>query len=334
VERKKLGYTDLELTRIGLGTWAIGGPWQYGWGPQNDADSIATILRAIDAGINWIDTAPIYGCGHAEKVIGQALAQLSEKPIIATKCGLRWDEQHQRVACLDAESIRREIDESLERLGVETIDLYQIHWPEPEEKIEEAWEEIAKAVEAGKIRYAGLSNCNVEQISRLQPIQPVASLQPLYNMLIRFVEVEMLEFCARNNIGVICYSPMQKGLLTGKFTPEKVQALAEDDHRRRDPTFKPPIFDICYKLIEDLRPIAEKSGRTMAQMAISWVLRRDEVTAAIVGARRPGQIEETVQAADRPLSEQELQQIEPLLKDSNEAIMEFWKRRKKKKGKK
>jgi len=324
VERKKLGNTDLELTRIGLGTWAIGGPWQYGWGPQDDDESIATILRAIDAGINWIDTAAIYGCGHAEKVIGQALTQLSEKPIIATKCGLRWDEQHHRVPSLDSDSVREEIDESLERLQVEVIDLYQIHWPEPEEKIEEAWEEIAKAVKAGKIRYAGVSNCNAEQISRLQPIHPVASLQPPYSMLRRFIEEDLLGFCAENDIGVICYSPMQKGLLTGKFTPEKVQALADDDHRKRDPSFNPPIFEVYDKLIRHLRPIADKAGKTMAQLAISWVLRRPEVTAAIVGARRPEQIEETVQAADRPLSEEELQQIEPLLQDSHKKVMKFW----------
>ena len=324
MERKKLGNTDLELTRVGLGTWAIGGSWQFGWGPQDDEDSIPTILEAIDAGINWIDTAPIYGCGHSEEVIGRALKQLSEKPIIATKCGLRWDEQNRRAPSLDADSIREEIDESLERLGVEVIDLYQIHWPEPEEKIEEAWEEIARAVEVGKIRYAGVSNFDVEQIQRLQLIHPVASVQPPYSMLRRFIEEDLLGFCAESNIGVICYSPMQKGLLTGKFTPEKVRALADDDHRRRDPSFNPPIFDVYCKLIEDLRPIAEKAGMTMAQMAISWVLRRPEVTAAIVGARKTGQIKETVQAADKKLSEQELQQIEELLKDSHEVVMKFW----------
>jgi aryl-alcohol dehydrogenase-like predicted oxidoreductase len=313
MQKRRLGNTNLELTTVGLGAWAMGGPWLYGWGPQDDDESIATILRAADEGINWIDTAPIYGHGRSETVVGRALKQMSRKPLIATKCGLRWDEQNERIPRLKAQSIRTECDDSLRRLGIDTIDLYQIHWNQPEEDIEEGWTEMARLVDEGKVRYIGLSNFEVEQIQRLQKIHPVASLQPPYSMLHREVEDELLGYCGENNIGVIVYSPMQRGLLTGKFDAERVANLPEGDHRKTNPDFQQPQFGATLQLVEQLRPIAERNGRTLAQLAISWVLRRPEVTAAIVGARNPQQIKETAPAADWGLSEKDIAEIEEFL---------------------
>ncbi|MBC8469325.1 MAG: aldo/keto reductase [Planctomycetes bacterium] len=310
---RKLGYTDLKLTTVGLGTWAIGGPWQWGWGPQDDDEAIAAILASLDAGINWIDTAAVYGLGHSEELVGEALKKASHKPIIATKCSLLWNDKKEKVSCLKAESIRRECHDSLKRLGIETIDLYQIHWPEPEEDIEQAWEEMAKLAKEGKIRYLGVSNFSVEQIKRLQKIHPVASLQPPYSMLHRDVEDELLAYCAQNEISVVAYSPMQRGLLTGKFSPERLASLPLDDHRRKSSDFHEPQFTATLELVEKLRPIAERNGRTLAQLSISWVLRRPEVTAAIVGARKPEQILETAPASDWDLNEEDIEQIEQLL---------------------
>ncbi len=310
---RKLGYTDLKLTTVGLGTWAMGGPWQFGWGPQDDDEAIAAILASLETGINWIDTAPIYGLGHSEELVGEALKQTSHKPIIATKCSLLWNDKREKVSCLKAQSIRQECIASLERLGIETIDLYQIHWPEPEEDLEQAWEEMARLAEEGKIRYLGASNFNVEQIKRLHEIHPVASLQPPYSMLHREVEDELLAYCADNEIGVVAYSPMQRGLLTGKFSPERLASLPLDDHRRANSDFHEPRFTATLELVEKLRPIAERNGKTLAQLSISWVLRRPEVTAAIVGARKPEQIIETAPASDWDLNEEDIEQIERLL---------------------
>jgi len=310
---RKLGYTDLKLTTVGLGTWAMGGPWQFGWGPQDDDEAIAAILASLETGINWIDTAPVYGLGHSEVLVGKALKQTSHKPIIATKCSLLWNDKKEKVSCLKAQSIRRECHDSLERLGIETIDLYQIHWPEPEEDIEQAWEEMARLAKEGKIRYLGVSNFNVEQIKRLHEIHPVASLQPPYSMLHREVEDELLTYCAQNEIGVLAYSPMQRGLLTGKFSPERLASLPLDDHRRVNPDFHEPRFTATLELVEQLRPIAERNGKTLAQLSISWVLRRSAVTAAIVGARKPEQIIETAPASDWDLNEEDIEQIERLL---------------------
>jgi aryl-alcohol dehydrogenase-like predicted oxidoreductase len=313
MQKRRLGNTDLELTTVGLGAWAMGGPWLYGWGPQDDDESIATVLRAMDEGVNWIDTAAIYGHGRSESVVGRALKQMSRKPLIATKCGLCWDEQNERIPRLKAQSIRTECHDSLRRLGIDTIDLYQIHWNQPEEDIEEGWTEMARLVDEGKVRYIGLSNFEVEQIQRLQKIHPVASLQPPYSMLHREVEDELLGYCGENNIGVIVYSPMQRGLLTGKFDAERVANLPEGDHRKTNPDFQQPQFGATLQLVEQLRPIAERNGRTLAQLAISWVLRRPEVTAAIVGARSPQQIKETASAADWNLSEEDIEEIGQLL---------------------
>ncbi|RKY24313.1 MAG: aldo/keto reductase [Planctomycetota bacterium] len=315
---RKLGYTDLELTAIGLGTWAIGGPWQFGWGPQDDNEAIRTILAAIDHGINWLDTAPIYGLGHSEELVGKALKQTKDKPLIATKCGLTWSGASQRIACLKKESIRQECHASLKRLGVDVIDLYQMHWPEPDEDIEHGWEEMARLADEGKVRYIGVSNFSVEQIKRVQRIHPVASLQPPYSMLHRDVEDELLGYCSQNDIGVVAYSPMQRGLLTGSFSHERLANLPPDDHRKKSPDFQEPNFSATLELVKQLRRIAERNDRTLAQLAISWVLRRSEVTAAIVGARRPDQIAETAPAADWRLADEDAEEIERLLKKRQE----------------
>lgn len=317
---RKLGFSDLELTTVGLGTWAIGGPWQFGWGPQDDNDSIATILNALDAGINWIDTAPIYGLGHSEEIVGKALKQTSHKPLIATKCSLLWNQKGEKVSCLKKESIRNECHNSLKRLGVDVLDLYQIHWPQPEEDLEQAVEEIAKLAEQGKVRYFGVSNFNVEQIKRAQAILPVASVQPSYSMIHREIENELLGYCGDSNIGVVAYSPMQRGLLTGKFSKERLAALADDDHRKGHSDFQEPKFSATLELVEQLKEIANQNGITLAQLAIAWVLRTDVVTAAIVGARKFEQIIETAAASDVDLSEENIEKIEELLCEREEKI--------------
>jgi len=320
MQRRQLGYTDLQLTTVGLGTWAIGGPWGVGWGPQDDDEAIAAVLTALEKGINWIDTAPIYGLGHSEELVGKALKQTSEKPFIATKCGLIWNDKREKASCLKGKSIREECHASLKRLGIEVIDLYQMHRPEPDEDIEQAWEEMAKLAQEGKVRYIGVSNFNVEQIKRVQKIHEVASLQPPYSMLRREVEDELLTCCAENNIGVVAYSPMQRGLLTGKFSQQRLAALPLDDHRKRSPDFHDPQFTATLQLVDQLRPIAERNGKTLAQLAISWVLRRPEITAAIVGARRPEQIVETSAASDFQLSTEDIQEIERLLAERQEKV--------------
>lgn len=320
MQTRKLGNTDLELTTVGLGTWALGGPWQFGWGPQDDGDAIAAIIEGLDLGINWIDTAPAYGVGHSEELVAKALKQTSHKPLIATKCGILWNEKKEKISCLKKDSVRKECTDSLKRLDVDVIDLYQMHWPVPEEDFEEAWEEMVKLRQEGKVRYIGVSNFNVEQLAHVQNIHPVASLQPTYSMIHRECEEELLGYCAQNNIGVVAYSPMQRGLLTGKFTPERLAELALDDHRRKNSDFHEPKFTATLQLVEHLKKIAERNGKTCAQLAVSWVLRRSEVTAAIVGARKPGQIAETVRASDWDLSEKDIEEIETLLAERRAKI--------------
>jgi len=287
MQKRRLGRTDMELTTVGLGTWAMGGPWQFGWGPQDDGEAVAAVLAALDEGINWIDTAPAYGLGHSEELVGQALRQTGHKPYIATKCGLLWNEKKEKVPCLKPESIRAECHASLERM--------------------------ARLADEGKVRYIGVSNFNVDQLERAARIRAVSSLQPPYSMLRREAEHELLGYCEQHEIGVVVYSPMQRGLLTGRFSPERLAGLPLDDHRRRQPDFQEPQFSANLELVEELTRIAERSGRTCAQLAVSWVLRRREVTAAIVGARRPDQIAETVKASDWDLSPTDIDEIEELL---------------------
>ena len=312
---RTLGWTGVKLSTIGVGTWAMGGGgWKFSWGPQDDEDSIRAIRRAVDLGVNWIDTAAVYGLGHSEEVIGKALRGLSKRLFVATKCSRCWDEKGEPLSRLKRASVRAEAEASLRRLGVDVIDLYQIHWPMPEEDIEEGWGAIAELVKEGKVRFAGVSNFSVAQLKRIQPIHPVASLQPPYSLLQRDVESELLPYCAANQIGVIVYSPMQKGLLTGKMTPDKAQSFAADDHRRRDPQFNEPKLSMNLALVESLKAIAGKTGHTAGQLALAWVLRRPEVTGAIVGTRNPAQIEETSPEGDWSLTAAEIAQIDALLK--------------------
>ncbi len=313
MKTKRLGSSDLELTVVGLGTWAIGGSWQFGWGEQDERDSIDTIRMALEMGINWIDTAPIYGCGESEKVIGKALGDIGggERPLIATKCGLLWNEKREKINCLDGDSIMNECEQSLRRLKIETIDLYQMHWPAPDGQIEEAFEAMDKCRRQGKVRFIAVCNANVKQMERLGQVGELSSLQPPYSLLDRRSE-KLFPYCGQNEIGVVCYSPMQKGLLTGKVTHEFVESLAEDDHRRRDRDFNEPMLSTHMKFVDDLTNIARRHDRTVAQLAIAWTLHRPEVTSAIVGARRPGQIEETAKAAEFVLSADDLKEIEEL----------------------
>jgi aryl-alcohol dehydrogenase-like predicted oxidoreductase len=320
MKTKKLGWTDLQLTTIGYGSWALGGgDWLWSWGPQDDQVSVATILRAMELGINWIDTAAVYGLGHSEEVVGKALKVLPHQPILATKCSLIWDSTKKVTHSLKKTSVRNQIEGSLRRLGVNVIDLYQIHWPNPDPDIEEAWSTMADLVKEGKVRYIGASNFNLEQLKRVQPIHRIASLQPPYSMLKRDIESDLLGYCAANQIGVVVYSPMQKGLLTGKFQKRQGH-LTADDHRLTDRDFQSPRLELHLDLVERLRPIAAKHGKTVAQLAIAWVLRRSEVTSAIVGARNPSQIEETVSAGEWNLPEEDIQILDQLLADHDRAL--------------
>lgn len=320
MQTKQLGTTDLNLTQLGLGTWAIGGTgWPYGWGPQDEKESITTICKALDLGINWIDTAPVYGLGCAEEVVGKAIKGMTEKPIIATKCGLSWDDDQNVFGRLKAENVRAEVEASLKRLQIDTIDLYQIHWPDPKKDIEEAWTTLAELAEEGKIRHAAVCNFNVKQLKRIEHIYPVASVQPPYSMLERKIEKKLLAYCSNKNIGLIPYSPLQKGILTDKFTREWVEGLPEDDHRKTvDGRFQEPLLSSNLQLVEELRSIANQSGKSVVQIAIAWVLRRPEVTAAIVGARRPSQIEEAVGIGDWRLSSEDISVIDNLLAAAKE----------------
>ena len=321
MKTRKLGATGLELSVIGLGAWAIGGgDWAYGWGPQDDRDSVDAIRRAIDLGVNWIDTAAAYGLGHSEEIVGKAVKGLRDRVTIATKCGLVWDEKGKIKGFVSAESVRNEVEASLRRLDVETIDLYQIHWPTREKNDLDGWAAIQKMIDEGKIRHAGVSNFSVKQLEAFATIRPPASLQPPYSMLERGVEDELLPYCAAKQIGVVAYSPMQCGLLTGKMTRERVDAMPDDDFRRTNHHFTEPALDATLDMVEGLKDIASSAGKSMAHLAIAWVLRRPEVTSAIVGSRNARQIEETVGAADWTLSEKEIDAVEKLIQDRRQRL--------------
>ena len=310
-QTRQLGNSDMYLTAIGFGAWAIGGgDWEYAWGAQDDSDSVAAIQRALDLGINWIDTAAVYGLGHSEEVVARALVGSSRKPFIFTKCSMVWDENHQIHRSLKRDSIRKEMEASLRRLRVDCVDLYQIHWPDPEMDIEEGWETLVKLQEEGKTRYIGVSNFSVAQMERVAKIAPITSLQPPYSMLNRSVEREILPYCEQHNVGVINYSPMVSGLLTGAMTAERVAAFPKDDWRRNNVRFKEPQLSRNLKLVELLREIGRQHGRSPGEVAIAWTLRQPAVTAAIVGARNPKQVDGIVGAATFRLSADEIARIE------------------------
>lgn len=314
MQTRQLGKTDLALTRIGLGTWAMGGgDWKFGWGPQDEKQAVAAILRAVELGINWIDTAAVYGNGRSEELVGQALQQMSgDKPIVATKFGRVIQDDGSISAIIKRESVIAECEASLRRLNVEAIDLYQMHWPEPDADIEEAWQTMCDLQAQGKVRHIGVSNHNVDQLKRLQPIHEVASLQPPYSMIAPDVEQQILPYCGEQQIGVVCYSPMCKGLLTGRFDKARAEQLPESDHRSRDPKFTEPQLSINLRLTDGLQKLAAAENRTVAELAIAWILRRPEVTSAIVGARSPEQIEGTASAGDWHLADDMIAQIEQL----------------------
>jgi aryl-alcohol dehydrogenase-like predicted oxidoreductase len=312
---RPLGNSGLHLSPIGLGTWAMGGGgWKFAWGEQDDAQSIRAIQAGLDAGINWIDTAAIYGHGRAEEIVGEAIAGRRDRVIVATKCGRVWEGDSREIGkSLRRESVFREVEASLRRLRIDVIDLYQIHWPEPDEEVEEGWSAIADLIQQGKVRFGGVCNFSVSQLERAQRIHPIASLQPPYSMLKRDIEAEIVPWCEAHGVGIVAYSPMQAGLLTGAFTRERAAALSEDDWRSRNPFFQEPMLTDNLRVVDGLRPIAARLGITVAQLALAWVLRLPVVTSAIAGARRPEQIQETVKAGNVQLPADVLAEIGQLI---------------------
>ncbi len=311
---RTLGNSDLSITPIGFGAWAIGGSgWAFAWGAQDDADSVAAIHEALDAGINWIDTAAVYGLGHSEEMVARALEGMRQRPYVFTKCARIWDDKRQIGKSLKASSVRRECEASLKRLRVEQIDLYQIHWPEPDEDIEEGWSTLARLKEEGKLRYIAVSNFNVAQMKRAQAIAPITSLQPPYSLVNRSIEAEILPFCARENIGVLAYSPMASGLLSGAMTRERIASLPGDDWRRNNKNYQEPLLSRNLKLVDGLQAVGARHGRSPGEVAIAWTLRDPAVTAAIVGLRRPGQLAGVIGAADFRLGADEVKEIEAYL---------------------
>ncbi len=315
METRRLGNTELKITPVGVGAWAMGGAgWQWSWGPQNDSDSVAAIQAALDLGINWIDTAAVYGLGHSEEVVARALHQRSSRPYVFTKCERVWNERGEIGGSLKAESIRRECEASLRRLKVDVIDLYQIHWPQPDQDIEQGWAEMARLKEEGKVRYIGVSNFSADQMRRAQAIAPIDSLQPPYSILSREIEKEELPYAAANQIGVIVYSPMYSGLLSGAMTRPRIANFASDDWRRHNPNFQEPLLSRNLRLVELLREIGKRYRRTAGEVAIAWTLANPAVTAAIVGVRCAEQVFGVIGAAEFRLKSGEVAEIEEALR--------------------
>ena len=314
METRKLGNSDIKITPVGFGAWALGGGgWEFAWGPQDDGDSIAAIHRALKLGVNWIDTAAVYGLGHSEEVVAGALTEWrGSRPYVFTKCILAWNEKGRIWRVFSRDSIRRECEDSLRRLQVDTIDLYQMHWPPDEGKpgIEEAWETLAALQAEGKVRWIGVSNFNTAQIKRAETIAPVTSLQPPYSIIRRQIEAEILPYCEKQGIGVISYAPMASGLLTGAMTRERAAALPADDFRSRNPEFREPRLSKNLELVERLRQVGARHGHTPGQVAVAWTLRHPAVTAAIVGARNAKQSEGVMRAGELKLSPEEIAEIE------------------------
>ncbi|PYT95555.1 MAG: aldo/keto reductase [Acidobacteria bacterium] len=314
METRKLGNSDLKITPVGFGAWAIGGSgWEFAWGPQDDKDSIAAIHRALELGVNWIDTAAVYGLGHSEEVVARALKEWrGPRPYVFTKCVMRWNEKGRIKKEFGAASIRGECEESLRRLQVKTIDLYQIHWP-PEDNgpgLEEAWQTLAALQKEGKVRWIGVSNFSAAQIQRAEKIASVTSLQPPYSLIRRKIEEETLPYCQKQGIGVISYAPMASGLLTGAMTRERAAALPPDDFRTRNPEFREPRLSKNLELVERLRQVGARHGRGPGEVAIAWVLRHPAITGAIVGARNAKQAEGVMRAGELKLTAAEIAEIE------------------------
>jgi aryl-alcohol dehydrogenase-like predicted oxidoreductase len=311
LETRELGTTGLEITRVGLGAWAIGGGgWEFGWGPQEDDDSISAIHRALELGVNWIDTAAAYGFGRSELAVGRALDGLEERPYVFTKASLLEGPGRRVVHNLKRDSILREAEASLERLRVDAIDLYQIHWPIPDEDIEEGWSALAELKQQGLVRHIGVSNFSVEQLRRIQQIAPVETLQPQYSLVERDAEDDLLSFAEREAIGVIVYSPMGSGLLTGKMTRERIAALPDDDWRADDPRFREPQLSQHLALVQRLQTVADRHDTTPGAVAVAWTLRNPAVDGAIVGFRRPDQVDPILVAASLELTDEDLNEIE------------------------
>jgi len=310
MQTRKLGNSDLEITPLGVGAWAMGGPgWAFSWGAQDDEESIAAIRKALSLGINWIDTAAVYGLGHSEEVVARAIQGISPKPYVFTKCARIWNEKGEIGKSLKADSVRRECEASLQRLKTDCIDLYQMHWPEPDQDIEEGWETMNRLREEGKLRWIGVSNYSVSQLRRVQELGPVTSLQPPYSLVSPEVERELLPYTHREHIGVLVYSPMKAGLLSGRMTKERALGLPADDWRRRNPAFQEPQLSRNLELVELLRAIGAPHGRSPGEVAIAWTLANPAITAAIVGLRNPEQVDGVIGAATFRLSEDELRSI-------------------------
>ena len=314
LQRRRLGNTDMHIAPVGFGAWALGGGgWLYSWGPQDDRESIAAIHHALDLGINWIDTAAGYGLGHSEEVVGQALTGMAERPYVFTKCSLPWNERGEIIASLKRDSIRRECEGSLRRLKLDVIDLYQIHWPRPDEDIEEGWATLAELQREGKVRWIGISNFDVAQMRRAEAIAPINSLQPPYSLIRPEVEHEILPYCQEHNMGVIVYSPMYSGLLSGRMTAERIKNMPPDDWRQRDPEFQMPRLERNLRLVSALTEIGQRYGVEPGAVAVAWTLRHPGVTGAIVGARRPSQVDGIFPSVLLQLSPQETEQLNDMV---------------------
>lgn len=310
LEKTQLGGTALEITRVGFGAWAIGGGgWEFGWGPQEDAESIDAIHRALELGVNWIDTAAAYGFGHSEEVVGRAIAGLDERPYVFTKASLVPGPGGRVLHSLKRDSILREAEASLGRLGVDAIDLYQIHWPDPEADIEEGWAALAELKEQGLVRHIGVSNFDVDQLTRIQTIAPVETLQPPYSLIARDVEAEILPFAESEGIGVIVYSPMGSGLLTGAMSRERIAGLPDDDWRKHDARFQEPQLSAHLALVERLRIVAARHDSTPGAVAAAWTLHNPAVHGAILGFRRPDQVDAILGAGSLELTDDDLAEI-------------------------